>query len=163
MQPSFACGVLLHEIVFGTHPLGRYPVGEAASAMLVAANGYLKGLKKKRKKKRKNKTSATATATATASAGVDDQHSDGDHEDSPRPQIIGAPRDRHERFTNNGGRSRTSASSQSRLGVGLFSSPLLQKSLGLGRSLLSVLQRPLGGQRDRDRDRDGHGQGHGSQ
>jgi len=48
MQPSFACGVLLHEIAFGTHPVPAYPLGDGAAAMFRTSEKYLRSLTRDR-------------------------------------------------------------------------------------------------------------------
>jgi hypothetical protein len=67
MQPSFACGVLLHEIAFGTHPIPGYPSGAGGKAMVRVATKFLRSLKKGGAD---GSASAFASATAAAAAAA---------------------------------------------------------------------------------------------
>ena len=69
MQPSFACGVLLHEIAFDSHPIGRYPAGPGATTMFKLAERYLRS--RKRNRPFNNNNTSNSGSAAAASPTID--------------------------------------------------------------------------------------------
>lgn len=143
MQPSFACGVILHEIVFGAHPVGTYPLGKGATAMMRTAEKYLRSVKRS--------TMEVATNAGTACIEEVNNTQEGDDyslgisptaHDAAAMAIIGSggqvQRDNSNRHQSGGGGGDKESN-----GVGVPQRPkkasLLQMGLSLGTSLLRAL------------------------